>query len=218
MEKTKVLLGIVVAVILVFGVASPATAANMVLNGDLETDLHTNGTTDGTPDGMPDNWTFVNTAGGGNHNATGTWDTSTSKSPTHSYRMSALGSGWYGRGSFTSDKFVVTPKTTYTLTCQRKVDKTGGSAHIAVRFFKADGTYLTQDTAPSESSTTWALTTKSFYCGDTVGLVEIQFVAYDIIKTGGYAGYWMDDVSVTPEPATMTLLLLGLPFALRRRR
>ena len=33
----------------------------------------------------------------------------------------------------------------------------------------------------------------------------------------GYTGL-IDDVSVTPEPATMTLLLLGLPLALRRRR
>ena len=33
----------------------------------------------------------------------------------------------------------------------------------------------------------------------------------------GFASY-VDDVSVTPEPATMTLLLLGLPLALRRRR
>lgn len=29
--------------------------------------------------------------------------------------------------------------------------------------------------------------------------------------------YW-DDIKVVPEPATMTLLLLGLPFALRRRK
>ncbi|MCD4826062.1 MAG: LamG domain-containing protein [Phycisphaerae bacterium] len=35
--------------------------------------------------------------------------------------------------------------------------------------------------------------------------------------SSGYTG-GIDDVSLTPEPATMTLLLLGLPLALRRRR
>ncbi|MCD4825359.1 MAG: hypothetical protein K8S55_12250, partial [Phycisphaerae bacterium] len=144
MSKQKLLMSILVALVLVFGVTVPVEA-NLVLNGDLES---------GT--GSPDNWTFLNTAGGGNHNAVGTWDTSTSVSPTHSYKMSASASGWYGRGSFTSDKFVVTPSTTYTLTCQRKVDMTGGSAHIAIRYFQADGTYITQTTVGSESSTTWA--------------------------------------------------------------
>ena len=44
-----------------------------------------------------------------------------------------------------------------------------------------------------------------------------------VVLANGYPGgtgydSYIDDISVIPEPATMTLLLLGLPFALRRRR
>ncbi|MCD4824186.1 MAG: PEP-CTERM sorting domain-containing protein [Phycisphaerae bacterium] len=40
------------------------------------------------------------------------------------------------------------------------------------------------------------------------------------VRSDGATAYssQMDDLSIVPEPATMTLLLLGLPFALRRRK
>lgn len=52
---------------------------------------------------------------------------------------------------------------------------------------------------------------------DTTDVVELGDLENVRCYTRG-TGHGFDDIVVTPEPATMTLLLLGLPFALRRRR
>ena len=51
---------------------------------------------------------------------------------------------------------------------------------------------------------------------DTTGVSSLDKVLCGSDAWGPYS-YW-DNIKIVPEPATMTLLLLGLPLALRRRR
>ena len=54
---------------------------------------------------------------------------------------------------------------------------------------------------------------------DTTSVVELgDFENVRCYTKSGAYNFGFDDIVVTPEPATMTLLLLGLPFALCRRR
>ena len=92
----------------------------------------------------------------------------------------------------------------------------GGSwADTGATSFKVvtNTTARTYDVYVNGSSTASA-TGVSFYHNDTstAGLGRFQ-----VSRFTGNDGL-VDDVSITPEPATMTLLLLGLPLALRRRR
>ncbi|MCD4823687.1 MAG: PEP-CTERM sorting domain-containing protein [Phycisphaerae bacterium] len=68
--------------------------------------------------------------------------------------------------------------------------------------------------ARENGTTTWTAVTNKDFRESSVSLDQISCIT----DSGGESdGYW-DDINVTPEPATMSLLLLGLPFALRRRR
>lgn len=70
-------------------------------------------------------------------------------------------------------------------------------------------------TNTTNSSDTASVTGADFYSS-----LSDSFDTIVCVETGeltSAAAYW-DDISAVPEPATITLLLLGLPFALRRRR
>lgn len=71
------------------------------------------------------------------------------------------------------------------------------------------------------SADTFKVSINGNLCDETLNFSN-SVNSLDRIKFGIYENddhvVYVDDVSVVPEPATMTLLLLGLPFALRRRR
>ncbi|MCD4825886.1 MAG: hypothetical protein K8S55_14940 [Phycisphaerae bacterium] len=209
MNKQKVLMSILVGFVLVLGVTAPA-GANLVLNGDMETDANT--------DGMPDNWTFNSWDTG--HRTTGTWDTSTYHSATHSYKIQQHPSYATGSGMFYSDRFAVNANTEYTLKFWTRIEKTAGNAQIQVAYYNASNNYLNRSvTAYADTAGAWLEKTKVVTTIANTAFVELQFVAYQFDNgASNDAKFYIDDVSFTPEPATMTLLLLGLPLALRRRR
>ena len=208
MKKTKVTIGFLVALVLVFGMATPA-GADLVLNGNLESGSGND----------PDNWTFTSwvplTAP-----TSGTWDTSTSHSATHSYKMQQSDPLLLGKGRFASDRIAVTGGEEYDFSCWRKMDKTSGATIVELDFYDSSGVFITRSriTIADANYTDWTQTTRSFTATSSAVEMDINFIAYNIDNATHDAKYWMDDVSLTPEPATMTLLLLGLPFALRRRR
>ena len=66
-----------------------------------------------------------------------------------------------------------------------------------------------------DSGSGFVLETDDYGIDHSMGTGMTRFNAY--ISSGVYDAAY-DGLSITPEPATMTLLLLGLPRALRRRR
>ena len=70
----------------------------------------------------------------------------------------------------------------------------------------------------SDSSTVWSWTSSAISENFSFDTFNTWDYASDGSSTDATCNAYMDNLSIVPEPATMTLLLLGLPFALRRRR
>ncbi|MCD4823638.1 MAG: PEP-CTERM sorting domain-containing protein [Phycisphaerae bacterium] len=196
MKKTIVIMTMLAMVGLLFTPAS----ANLMLNADVETD---------SGSGTPASW-------GASGTGVETWATDESRSTSHSLKIEDNGS-------------------TYSYWSQWVTGLSGGTDYDFGGYFKTanngsgsapraqlQALWYNGSTHLGTSSTS----SGGVYDWKYVGLDEItaptgttrarfQFFTY---RNQGFA--WGDDFyfDVTPEPATMTLLLLGLPLALRRRR
>jgi len=84
------------------------------------------------------------------------------------------------------------------------------------------GTIADPATVPALTSLTFSTNLECFNndTNDMVTLIVVQSYPgyYSYIASKEHATLAAPTLTLTPEPATMTLLLLGLPFALRRRR
>lgn len=114
-----------------------------------------------------------------------------------------------------SDSVNVTGSTSYNLGWWDLSNASSNKVYVAVK--DQAGATLYEYEAVVATTGTWEQHAISFDTNADSTSVQVWLGHKKYENTGDrYVNF--DDVTLTPEPATMTLLLLGLPFALRRRK
>ena len=189
----------------------------------------------------PTDWAGPSTGGGatgtdysyddGNGNTiTYSVDTTESHSGSNSLKIVATGTGTYS-GEFSSNPVSIETGTEVKISGWIKTEDlvTGGGggsldgATLAFRGSYPPSSGWANGTLEAIKGTNdWTYFERTFVWGDTNECVWdpayliLSYTAWNM----GTGTVWFDDIQleIVPEPATMSLLLIGLPLALRRRR
>jgi hypothetical protein len=172
----------------------PAKAANLITNGGFDTDFT----------GW---WTYVPVPA----DQSITIDTVNFYSGTGSAKMNCLNSSdsWQELGQ----DFAAAASTTYNLSFEYSAEQ-WAQGGVNIKYMDASWGYLGYQwfsllNTPNPAG--WQIYSGSFTTVAGTAHAEVKFTE------GGYGAMNIDDVSVTPEPATMVLLGIGGLVALRRK-
>ncbi len=169
--------------------------ANLVQNGNF--------------DSSAANWTLINTSGGG-----GGSYVSTGGNPGGFLEVSC----WDGITSADGTRYwvqglAVTPGTTYNLT----FDYVAGGSYSRERvdYWQGPGYatgWIGWVSTPLGGVDNWTTKTASFTTPSNCNYIQIKFE-----QNSAWSSLCVDNVNLVPEPATVSLILLGLAGLLRRR-
>lgn len=209
MKKVRKISLICAVLCIVMVMGSQAKADNLVLNPSMETEFNAT---------RPDQWVFGGLNGTPGYITSGTAGVDT-HTGTHSVTITNPGSGhrWYGT------KIAVAPSTEYTLSTWVKTENLDADDFVEVRFTEYDSsnTLLGTSAITLYGNTGWTELSGSYTTHANVATIQPKVVfsyGANAITNANSIAYF-DDVSMTPEPATMVLLGLGgVGLLIRRRR